>query len=82
MQIPTEDLVEFVAKLAKENSVVYVRTAIDDFAEVATKLSGDDITTDDTCDLIVALFRAKKIRSKEMVTLIVNHQRELKNKGK
>lgn len=81
MQIPTEGLAQLVANLAKEHGVVYTRTAVDDLAEVATKLTGDHITLDNTYHLIVALKKAKKISSKQMVALVVNHQRELKTKG-
>lgn len=45
-------------------------TNADVLADVATRLSGDDVTTDEVEDLVVALKRAGIITGHEMVDLL------------
>ena len=56
--IPTSGVAEYVAELARKHGIQYVRTADDALAEVITRLADDEIETDETEDLIVALSRA------------------------
>jgi len=75
-ELPTEKVSQFVARLAQENHVAYVRTAADEWADTATRLSGDEVRSDSTGDLLVALKRAHKLTDREMSTLLINHLRE------
>ena len=63
---------KYVADLALQHGVAYVRTANDALAEAATRLAGDEVITDDTEDLIVAFKRAKAIDAPTMVALLGN----------
>lgn len=54
-EMPTSNVRDFVEQLAKENQVVYQRTALDDFSEAITLTSGDYVKLDPTGKLIIAL---------------------------
>lgn len=75
-ELPTEKVSQFVARLAQAHQVAYVRTAADEWADTATRLSGDEVRSDSTGDLLVALKRAHKLTDREMATLLINHLRE------
>ena len=77
LQIPTQGVRQFVASLARKHHVNYVRTTGDALAETATRLAGDEIESDATGDLLVALKRAHKLSDREMTALLVNHRREM-----
>jgi hypothetical protein len=79
--IPTSGLRQYILDLAKQHNVAYVRTYGDELADVITKLSGDDVEADDIQLLVRALSRAGVISGKDMVTLLVNYLRELKNEA-
>lgn len=68
---------QFVASLARKHHVNYVRTTGDALAETATRLAGDEVESDATGDLLVALKRAHKLSDREMTALLVNHRREM-----
>jgi hypothetical protein len=74
-----KSVAEQVQQLAKENGVVYKRTANDALAEVITRLSDDNVVTDATEDLIVALKRANVISGEVMVSLLGQHLREIRH---
>ena len=76
LQIPTEGVSQFVASLARKCHITYVRTAGDEWAETVTRLAGDEVRSDATGDLLVALKRAHKLTDREMTSLLINHQRE------
>jgi len=67
----------YVADLARRHGVAYVRTPHDAMAEVITRLADDDIVTDETEDLIVALKRAGVIDGATMVDLLGRHLDEM-----
>ena len=69
-EIPLTGLRAFIADLAKRHGVTYVRTGIDALADVITHLSDDEVESDETEDLLVALRRAKAIDGPTMVTLL------------
>ena len=75
-RIPTESVSQFVARLARQNPIHYVRATGDEWAEVVTRLAGDEVQSDPTGDLLVALKRAHKLTDREMTLLLVNHLRE------
>lgn len=64
--------------LAEQAGVVYQRTALDAWAEKATELSGDEVVSDATADLLVALVRAGALSSRDMAGWLVEHLREKK----
>lgn len=80
LQIPTEGVSQFVASLARKHHVTYARTAGDAWAETVTRLAGDEVQSDATADLLVALKRAHKLTDREMMSLLINHQREEKRR--
>lgn len=59
-----------VAAMAARHGITYTATAADEWAEIVTPLCGDDLSTDDTRDLLVALRRAGIISGAEMVALL------------
>lgn len=67
-----------VMDLAKRVGVSYVPTFSDRWAAGVTKLAGDDIASDSTDDLLVALTRAGKLSPADMTKMIVAHHRALK----
>jgi hypothetical protein len=69
---------QYVVDLARQHRVSYTRTFADEWAEAATRLAGDDVQSDETADLLVALKRAHKVTDSEMTVLLVNHLRERK----
>lgn len=71
--ISTTGLAEFIADLARTHGVRYVRTGVDDLADVITRLSDDVVVPDETEDLIVALKRASVIDASTMVSLLGNY---------
>lgn len=78
LQPPTEGVSRYVAELARRHDVRYIRTFADQWAESATRLADDDVQSDDTGDLLVALRRADKLSDREMTSLLINHLREKK----
>lgn len=71
--IAKEDVRQYVAALARQHGVVYAKTGSDALAEVITRLADDDVRTDDTEDLLVALKRAHVIDGPTMVYLLGQH---------
>ena len=68
--IPSTGLISFIATLAKEHGVSFARTGSDALADVITRLADDEVVTDETEDLIVALRRADVIDGPTMVSLL------------
>lgn len=59
-----------ILALAMRSGIRYQLTSADVLADVATRLSGDDVMTDEIEDLVVALKRAGIITGHEMVDLL------------
>ena len=76
LRIPTDGVSQFVVRLAREYHITYSRTAGDEFAETVTRLAGDEVRSDATGDLLVALKRAHKLTDREMTALLISHLRE------
>jgi hypothetical protein len=74
--LPLRGVAGFVADLAKSHNVVYHRTYTDAWCEAVTRLSDDEVSTDDTADLLVALKRAGVLTAAQMARLLTNHLRE------
>jgi chorismate mutase len=50
----------------------------DRWASSVTKLAGDEVRSDSTDDLLVALTRSGKVTPEDMVALVIRHHRDLK----
>jgi hypothetical protein len=74
--LPTANVATFVADYARQRGIAYQRTYMDSWCEAVTRVSGDDVDSDVTCDLLVALARAKLITGAQMARLLTNHLRE------
>ena len=68
----------FIRRLAEQSGVRFTPTYGDRWADTVTRLAGDEVRTDATDDLLVALARAGKLTPREMTNLVMAHQRELK----
>lgn len=68
----------YVASMARRQGVAHVKTRLDELAKKITELSGDEVKSDETSDLLVALKRAGKIAEEEMLDLLAKHLRETK----
>jgi hypothetical protein len=71
--LPISSVSSYVDSIAKQHGVSYLRTPSDELADVVTRLSGDEVTTDATEDLIVALRRANVIDGPTMISLLGSH---------
>ncbi|RQT28542.1 hypothetical protein BCO18175_01093 [Burkholderia contaminans] len=67
-----------VKALAREAGVQYVPTFGDHWAAAVTRLAGDEVNSDATDDLLVALTRAGKLSPSDLVRLVMAHHRGLK----
>lgn len=76
---PTTGVATFVADVARRHGVSYVRSSNDALADFITQFSDDDVVTDGTEDLIVALKRSKVIDGSQMVALLGNYMDEAKH---
>lgn len=74
--IPTTDVAYFIEDLARRCNVTYVPTAMDSWADTVTCLSGDEVQSGHVQDLLIALRRAGKLSTNEMMSLLVNYLRE------
>ena len=67
-----------IRELAARHGVAVQRTALDDWADDATRLSGDDGVLDAVGELVVALRRAQAVDGIELTRL---HSRYLDEQG-
>jgi hypothetical protein len=79
IKVPKIRVAEYVADVARRHGVSYIRTSNDALADRITQLSGDEVETDVTEDLIVSLRRSKVINGTQMVELLGNHMEEVKH---
>lgn len=68
----------YVKRLANRNGVVFSPTYADRWANAVTRLAGDDIESDSTDDLLVALTRENKLSPGDMAKLVMAHHRNAK----
>jgi hypothetical protein len=73
----TDPAAIYVRQLAKREGIVFVPTFADIWATAVTKLAGDEVTSDPTDDLLVALTRAGKLTPRDMTKLVIAHHRNL-----
>lgn len=66
----------FVRALARREGVVYKAIFADRWAEAVTRLGGDEVKSDATDDLLVALARVGKISASEQLRMLVAHHRD------
>ena len=67
----------YVRQLAKSEGIVFAPTFADIWATAVTQLAGDEVKSDPTDDLLVALARAGKLSPREMTKLVIAHHRNL-----
>jgi len=67
----------YVRQLAKREGIVFAPTYADFWAQAVTKLAGDEVKSDKTDDLLVALTRAGKLFPRDMTRLVIAHHRHL-----
>ena len=80
MKVPhrrANPIASYVRKLAKREGVTFTPTFADLWAAAVTKLAGDEVGSDMTDDLLVALARAGKLSPRDMTKLVVAHHRSL-----
>lgn len=80
--IPMTGLSAYIANLAKQHGVVYVKTGSSALAQVITRLAGDDGNPDETERLVIALRRAIVINGRIMVTLLGRYFDETRHAGR
>jgi len=71
--IPATGLKAYIADLAARHGVRYTKTGISALAGVITHLADDDVTPDETEQLIIALRRSKVIDGPTMLTLMARY---------
>ena len=65
-----------ILELAQKHGVKYVPTPYDALAETITRLSGDDIVSDEIENLLLALYRAKHISASEHLDMLHAYLKE------
>lgn len=78
-QALTTSIARRVRQMALREGVTFVETYADRFAHAATRLAGDEVQSDETDNLLVALRRQGKISPLEMVRMMAEHHRALKH---
>lgn len=73
----TDPTAIYVRQLAKREGIVFAPTFADIWAKAVTRLSGDEVKSDKTDDLLVALTRAGKLSTRDMTRLVIAHHRNL-----
>ena len=73
---PDTAVSRYVRALANRHKVHYEPTYSDRWARSVTRLADDDVKSDKTDDLLVALRRAGKLSPKDMTKLVISHHRE------
>lgn len=69
----------YVLSLARRLRISYTPTFSDHWAFAVTRLAGDEILSDSTDDLLVALTRAGKLSPRDMTKMVMEHHRSLKS---
>ena len=68
----------YVRNLAKKEGILFQPIFADRWASSVTALAGDDVRSDATDDLLVALTRSGKLTPQEMVAFVIRHHNDLK----
>lgn len=69
---------KYIINLAEENKITYKKTANDALADDITRLAGDTVVSDETEELLLALYRAEIIDQPAMVDLHNSYLKEAK----
>lgn len=69
-EIPKTGLKTYIANLAHQHSVEYVKTGSSVLAQTITHLADDDVVPDETEKLVIALYRADIINDSDMLILL------------
>jgi len=70
---------KYVKDLAKREGISFKPIFADRWALSVTKLAGDEVKSDSTDDLLVALTRSGKLSPNDMVALVIKHHLDLKH---
>ncbi len=76
--VTTTATARHVLKLARSAGVAFSPTWADQWAVAVTRLAGDEVKSDATDDLLVALTRAGQLSPQDMVRLVMAHHRDLR----
>ncbi|WP_313053070.1 MULTISPECIES: hypothetical protein [Stenotrophomonas] len=76
---PLTGVTRWARMRAKQEGVVHTAGYMDAWATAVTSLAGDSVASDETDDLLVALTRHGKLPAREMVKLVMEHHRRLKD---
>jgi hypothetical protein len=76
--LPKTNVAGFITDLARRSGVATTRTKLDEFAEVVTKMAGDEVKLDHVGQTLVALKERKVVSGLQMNTLLLNHLREMR----
>jgi DNA-binding transcriptional ArsR family regulator len=69
----------YVRDLARKEGISFNPIFADRWALSVTKLAGDEVKSDSTDDLLVALTRSGKLSPNDMVALVIKHHLDLKH---
>ena len=70
---------KYVRDLAKKEGISFNPIFVDQWALSVAKLVGDEVKSDLTDDLLVALTRSDKLSPNDMVALVIKHHLDLKH---
>ena len=76
---PVTRVAKWARSAAKREGVTHTPTYMDRWATAVTALAGDQVTGDETDDLLVALPRHGTLTGRDMVKLVMEHHRRLKH---
>lgn len=80
INLPTSNFRQFILDLAARNNITHTRTICDEWAEAVTRISGDDVHTDEIDDLLVAMKKAGVVSAEEMLQLLIGYMRDIRAK--
>lgn len=76
--LPTQEVAQYVRRLASAHRVSYRPSRLEAWAEGVTRAAGDQVRTDHTDGLLIRLKQRKVLDDRQFTQLLVNHHRESK----
>lgn len=67
---------QYIIDLGEQYNIVFVRSYVDDIADMINHVVGDDIQSDGVRDLLIALKRAGVLGGKDWGELLIGYLRE------
>ncbi|MGK5060428.1 Fic family protein [Janthinobacterium sp. LB2P49] len=71
--LPTKNVKDFVNLAASSHHIVSSHSRLDAWAEAVTRAAGDSVQLDQVGQLLVALFKARRINGRQMARLMSNY---------